>query len=155
MATAYASQASKAYGPIIGQGLSHGVMEYTVQITPTTTQIGTINNTIDLMRVPKGTVILGARLETGQLDTNASPTLTIDIGDSGNAARIFSASTVGQTGANTVAMPNGAFGYKYATESVITLKVHAAPATAASAAIIFTLFFKVDESFSLTSSAVA
>ena len=78
MATAYASQASKAYGPIIGQGLSHGVMEYTVQITPTTTQIGTINNTIDLMRVPKGTVILGARLETGQLDTNASPTLTID-----------------------------------------------------------------------------
>lgn len=155
MATAYASQASKVYGPIVGQGLARARMEAIVQITPTTTQIGTINNTIDLIRVPKGTVILGARLETGQLDTNGSPTLTLDVGDSGSANRIFAASTVAQTGTNTAAMANGAFGYKYATESVITLKVHAAPATAASAVIIFALSFLVDESFSLTNSAVA
>lgn len=87
--------------------------------------------------VPKGFRLLGAAIESTDLDTNGSPTLAVNIGDSGDADRIFAAATIGQSAAVTpgaaFATANNlqatGFGYLYTDNTSIVATVATGPAT--------------------------
>lgn len=86
--------------------------------------------------LPAGARVLHATLESTDMDTSGSPTLTLNIGDAGDPDRIFAASTVGQTGtASSAAAVTGA-GFRYTTKTLIT-GVAAANATTGAAGSIF------------------
>lgn len=70
--------------------VAYGVMAFTGTIT--TADTGTIVN------LPVGAVVLGATLESDDLDTGGSPAITLNVGDAGDADRYFAASTVAQAG---------------------------------------------------------
>lgn len=81
--------------------------------------------------VPAGSRVLAGKLKSADLDTNGSPTITINIGDAGSANRLFAASTVGQVG--TTADLTAATGllYQYTSKTLITGALAANPATGA------------------------
>ncbi len=79
--------------------------------------------------VPKGFRLTSATLEATDIDTNGSPTVTINVGDAGDADRIFAASTVGQAGTLSSAMATTGFGYLYTDDTVITGAIPTGPAT--------------------------
>lgn len=53
--------------------------------------------------LPVGAIVLGVTLESDDLDTNVTPTITLNVGDAGSATRYFSASTVAQAGTSSSA----------------------------------------------------
>lgn len=65
--------------------------------TITTADSATICN------LPVGAVVLGVTLEADDLDTSATPAITLNVGDAGSATRYFSASTVAQAGTSSSA----------------------------------------------------
>ncbi len=108
-----------------------------------------LNDTINFLSIAAqadnpngyGPSIIGMLLDSDQLDSNASPTLKLDVGDGTTAARFYNQTTIVQGGG--VAMPNvaGTIGYQpfassfgtYTTQSNLTYNVigtcAAAPAT--------------------------
>lgn len=89
--------------------------------------------------VPKGFRLTHATLESTDIDTNGSPTVTINIGDAGDADRIFAASTVGQAGTQSSAFATTAFGYLYTDDTVITGAIPTGPATGATGTVYLAL----------------
>jgi hypothetical protein len=89
--------------------------------------------------VPKGFRLLGATLEATDIDTNGAPTVTINVGDSGDADRIFAAATVGQAGTLTSAIATTGFGYLYTADTLITGAIPTGPATGTTGTIYLTL----------------
>lgn len=65
--------------------------------TITTADAATVCN------LPVGAIVLGVTLESDDLDTNATPTITLNVGDAESATRYFSASTVAQAGTSSSA----------------------------------------------------
>lgn len=94
--------------------------------------------------VPKNFRLLGATIEASDMDTSGSPTITLNVGDSGDADRIFAASNVGQTGAVSSAMAATGFGYKYTDKTLIT-GVAQANATTGAAGTIFLALWGIQE----------
>ena len=66
-----------------------------------------------LVQVPNGYSIESIILDVDQLDSNATPTLTLELGDAVNAARFITGATVGRTGGIQYGNVNGATGYQY------------------------------------------
>ena len=94
--------------------------------------------------LPAGARVLHATLEATDMDTNASPTLTLNIGDAGDADRIFAASTVGQAGtASSAAAVTGA-GYKYTSKTLITGVANANASTGAAGTIYLWIMYVVE-----------
>ena len=89
--------------------------------------------------VPKGFRLVSATLESTDIDTNGSPTVTINVGDAGDADRIFAASTVGQAGTLSSAIATTAFGYLYTDDTVITGAIPTGPATGATGTLYLAL----------------
>ena len=91
-----------------------------------------INDVIQMLRLPAGARVIGTTLKTADLDTNGSPTITLDVGDTGDVDRLIAAATVGQAGGASTSLVSstGQF-YQYTTETVISVLVKAAPATGA------------------------
>jgi len=89
--------------------------------------------------VPKGFRLLYASIKTTDLDTNGTPTVTINIGDSGSATRIFTGSTIGQAGGVTNASNTAGNGYLYTSDTLIVGAFGAGPATGAVGTIELTL----------------
>lgn len=79
--------------------------------------------------VPKGFRVLGASLESTDIDTNGTPTVTINVGDAGDADRLFAASTVGQTGASSTAVAQTGLHHIYTADTIITGAIPTGPAT--------------------------
>ncbi len=73
----------KLYGPSAGIAIAAA-------------DVTTINNVVQLFTVPKGFTITGVRLDCTRLDSNGSPTLTLDIGDTTTTNRLVQASTIAQ-----------------------------------------------------------
>lgn len=114
---------------------------WTVSITAAAANLDAFN----FGTVPKGFRLLSATLESTDIDTNGSPTVTINVGDSGDADRIFAASTVGQTGVITTGasaanflQPTG-FGYLYTDDTLITGAIPTGPATGAAGTLYLAL----------------
>lgn len=101
--------------------VSYGEMAFTGTIT--TADSGTILN------LPVGAVVIGAVLESDDLDTG-SATITLNVGDAGSAARYFSASTVAQAGtASSAVAVTGLFYTVTADTTAVLVAVAANAAT--------------------------
>ena len=94
-----------------GHGFANNlkVLEYTVSATAALTT----SDVLQFGYPPNNFVLLRAVLEADDLDTNVSPTITLNIGDSGSATRLFSAATVAQAGTAAVADTAAVAGYTY------------------------------------------
>jgi hypothetical protein len=137
MATAYSS-------PIYAQnqpaGTGHGPYQTTQHLHATSPTISTwaANDTINFGYLPRNAVVVSMVLKAAsQLDSNGTPTLTLDMGVPGTP-QLFKAaiSTVGRAAGASVDTGNtlAAAGYLYknlsGAKQVILCTVHAAAATA-------------------------
>lgn len=118
-------------------GLSGNVKTFYFEVTcaaaPSTA------DTINFGYVPPNFRLLFAILESTDMDTNASPTITINVGDSGSANRIFAASTVAQAGTLSSALAVGGAAYKYTDKTLITGVAANNAATGAAGTLYLTL----------------
>lgn len=89
------------------------------------------------IRVPKGAEIAFVQLDATDLDTGGSPSITLEVGDAGDTDRLLAANAIAQTGAAPVGptIAKTGFGYRYPDETLIQVRVAAAPATAAAGTI--------------------
>lgn len=101
-------------------------------------------DTIEFGYVPAGARIVLAVLEATDMDTNVSPTLTLNVGDSGDADRLFAASNVGQAGTLSTAIAATGHGYQYSLPTLITGVAANNAATGAAGTLTLTLFYTVD-----------
>jgi hypothetical protein len=90
--------------------------------------VGTINNTVQMFKVPAGFTLTGMNFEVPSLAASA---LTLSIGDTLLATRLLNASTAGVAGGKVDVLPAGVLGYKYPTETDIILTATAAGVTPA------------------------
>lgn len=65
------------------------------------------------IRVPKGAQVLWVQLDATDLDTNGSPTITLEIGDAGDTDRLLAANTIAQSGAAVVGPTIAKTGFGY------------------------------------------
>lgn len=93
----------------------------------TTTAALTTSDTVNMGVVPKGFRLIMATLESTDMDSGS--TITLNVGDSGSATRLFSASTVAQTGTISNTQTTTGHGYIYTDDTIITIVPAAGPAT--------------------------
>lgn len=99
---------------------------YAMTATPAT------NDVFQMVRVPKGAVVIDVKLTSTDIDSSGSPTAVLDVGDGGDTDRFIDGSTIGQAGGITAAMNvNTGFGYTYTEEDTIDVLIQAGPATGA------------------------
>lgn len=122
------SPSSPAFAPAIRGVMCVAYGEYTLTAAA---ELGTINNVIQMVRVPAGARIHGLLAE--MVDNDGGTSFTLDIGDGGAAARFIAASTAGQAAGyvSTTSMVAASIGYTYTASDTIDFLVHAAPASAA------------------------
>ena len=128
--------------PVVSHGLSGDLKAAFFEVACTAAP--STSDTINFGYVPAGARIIQAVLESTDMDTNATPTLAINVGDSGDADRLFAASTVGQTGALSTATAVTGAGYKYDTETLITGVAQANAATGAAGTLYLSLLYVVE-----------
>lgn len=102
-------------------------------------------DTINFGYLPKNARVLLAVLESTDMDTNGSPTLTLNVGDAGDADRYFAASTVGQTGTLSSAIATTGAGYLTTDKTLITGVANANAATGAAGTLNLTVFYAVED----------
>lgn len=133
-----------AQPPISSHGISNTVKALFATVvcaaSPATT------DTINFGYLPKGARVLYAMLESTDMDTNGSPALTINVGDSGSATRYFSGSTVGQAGTAAAATAVTGLGFITTDRTLIVGTAGVNAATGAAGTLYLTVFFTVEES---------
>jgi hypothetical protein len=152
MTVYYTNKAPSAGGgPTVGVGWARVVVCPETQVALTTTILGSTAHNVGLFYVPAGFVIMGAAISgASAMDTNGSPTLTINVGDSGSNTRIFSASTVAQGGTYSTAMAAGAHFYKFTARTEIRAYIQAVAATAVAGTLRFALTGFIDPDYNTT-----
>lgn len=105
-------------------------------------------DTFNFFRVPKGFRVLGGSLESTDIDTNGSPTVTLNIGDAGSANRFFAAATVGQTGTASTALAVTGLHHLYTEDTTITGAIPTGPATGTTGTISLALWGRFEGSAS-------
>lgn len=95
----------------IGHGLGGNMKA--LEATVACTAALTTSDTLRFFRPPKGFVVVMAQLEADDLDTNGTPLLALNVGDAGDADRLFAASNVGQAGTAGVATVATGIFYEY------------------------------------------
>lgn len=129
----YANAPRQFPGPTPGNMIG---FEWDVSITANAAN----GDTFTFGTVPKGFRVFGGCLESTDIDTNGSPTVTLNIGDSGDADRLFAASTVGQTGTADRALAVTGQHYLYTDDTVITGIIPTGPATGTTGTITLSLY---------------
>ena len=86
-----------------------------------------------LLNLPVGAIVMGGFIEADDLDTSGSPTITLNVGDAGDADRYFAASTVAQTGVAGTALAVTGLGCTV-TEGNTAVRIAVAANAATSAA---------------------
>lgn len=94
-----------------------------------------LNRTTGLCKVPAGFVLLAYSFTITDVDTNGSPTVQLQLGDSGSAARIMAANTVGQAGGTVTTLAAAGVRYKFTVETEIFMTASTAAATAAAGTV--------------------
>jgi|SRR5579875_2289452 len=107
-----------------------------------------LGDTLELVQIPANCALIDFHLDCPQLDSNGAPTVTLDLGDAGNAQRYLAAAQLGRSASNTLITPvsaaaaanggwrQGALPYRYSAADNLVLKIHSAPATPAAAGTI-------------------
>ena len=122
-----------------------GALKSASQATAVTTALA-LNDTINFFYLPAGATIRSAILRASvPLDSNGSPTLTIDVGWTGTAAGLFSASLAGSAANGNDSIPVYAgLGTQFTADTLIFATVHAAGATKVAGALLLTVEYTVD-----------
>jgi hypothetical protein len=149
MAT-YETDKSRTTGISAGAGWYRNAVTDFVEVAMTTAMLDNANDDVGLLYVPKGAIILEAGLAATDMDTNGSPALAIDIGDSGDEDRLFAASTVGQAGTASFVMAATGFLYKYTSRTQLRAYIQTAAGTAAAGTLKFWVTYVVDSEYSTT-----
>jgi hypothetical protein len=102
------------------------------------------SDTLNFFDLPPNSRVLMAVLESDDMDTNASPTITLNIGDSGSATRYFSASTVAQAGTASTALAAGGVGFKNTAKTRVTGVAQANAATGAAGTVRLAMLYVVE-----------
>ncbi len=122
--------------PGYGHGLAGNVkVAFSTVATPSTF---TTTDTANMHDLPPGARVLYSILESTDLDSGS--TITLNVGDTGSAARYFSASTVGQAGTSAVATATTGIGYANAAKTRVTIVPAAGPATTAGTITLIQLY---------------
>lgn len=140
MATYSSAEYSNTY-PIPDAGLAGVVM--CQKATVTCTAAPSTSDTLNFFYLPKNAYVLLAVLEASDMDTDGSPTLTLNIGDSGDADRLFAASTVGQAGTVSTAIATAGVNYTTTAKTLITGVAAANATTGAAGTVTLTVFYIV------------
>lgn len=90
-----------------------------------------LNAVTAAFRVPAGFTVTGIIAVASDMDTNATPTLALSVGDSGSATRHLSSSTIGQAGTSTQTIASTGLLYSYTADTDILVTASTASATAA------------------------
>ena len=135
MAT-YSSSAYTNKAPFASHGIGGAVKVAYADVSCTAAP--STSDTINFFYLPANARVVFAVLESTDMDTNGSPTLTLNVGDSGSASRLFSASTVGQAGTLSTAIATA--------KTLITGTAQANAATGAAGTVSLTVFYVVEES---------
>lgn len=90
--------------------------------------------------VPARTVIGGIDLTVSDLDTNAVPTLTLNVGDVADVDRFIAASTIGRTGGTVEFRPTNDVWYRYNLAANVLTAVGTDAATDASGTVSVVLY---------------
>jgi hypothetical protein len=99
---------------------------------------------INFFVLPAGARVLSMTLESTDMDTNVSPSLTLNVGDGGSATRFFSASTVGQAGTAAAASAVTGLHYKFPAKTVVTGVAQANAATGAAGTLSLSCLYVVE-----------
>jgi hypothetical protein len=110
----------------------------------TVTAALTTADVFNFFDLPAGSRVIAATLESTDMDTNGSPTLAINVGDSGSGTRYFSASTVGQAGTASTAIAVAGLHFKNTTKTRITGAPSANAATGVAGTLILSMFYTVE-----------
>lgn len=102
------------------------------------------NDIVQMMTIPAGATIVSVVLDSDQIDTNGTPTMSFDVGDAANPTRYLSASTLPRTGGAAVANVAAAYGYQYSANTPLQVKVHAAAATFAAGTVRLLVEYTMD-----------
>jgi hypothetical protein len=126
-------------------GLKGSVKCAAAQVAVTTALA--LNDVINFFYLPAGATIRSAKLAVSTaLDSNVSPTLTIDAGYTGHTADFFSQSLVGSNAGHTDAAPVFATTYdvQLTADTLVFATVHAAGATKVAGTIRLEIYYTVD-----------
>ena len=124
--------------PVVTHGLANNLKAFYFEVACTAAP--STSDTINFGYVPKNFRLLHATIEATDMDTGGSPTLALNVGDSGDADRLFAASTVGQAGTQSSAITTNGFGYKYTDKTLITGVASANAATGAAGTLYLAVF---------------
>lgn len=119
-----------------GHGMANNAKQYRFAVTVDTSLDNT--DTINFGYVPKGFRLTDAVLACTDLDTGAAA-ITINVGDSGDADRLFAASIAGQAGLPTRMTLLTGIGYQYTAQTLVTGALVANAATPAAGTITLIL----------------
>lgn len=106
--------------------------EFTAYSSYTMTAAPAANDVYEMLRVPKNARITRVILKSTDIDTGGSPSIVLDVGDTGDTDRLIDGATIGQAGGTSTSLVSstGQF-YQYTSETVISVLVQAGPATGA------------------------
>lgn len=149
MAVYYTDQ-SRSFATSVAAGLNRQELVKEAIVAITTAMIDNVDDEVGLFCLPAGAVVTGATIAATDMDTNASPTLAFDVGDSGDEDRIFAASTVGQAGTLSTAIARTGHLYKYTAKTLIKAYVQAVSATGAAGTLYVSVRYFIDPEFSTT-----
>jgi hypothetical protein len=116
----------------------------------TTAMLDNANDDVGLFYVPAGFVVTGILASASDMDTNGSPALAIDIGDSGDEDRFLAASTIGQAGTVSTALAAAGVLYKFTARTQVRAYIQTAAATAAAGTLKVSLFGFMDPDYDTT-----
>lgn len=127
MATAYTHPNAQSPNARTQTSAGQPVIAHARFIFPVAPVVG---DTVKLTLVPKAARIWNAILRADKLDSNGTPTIAFNLGDSTSATRFFAASAIAQNGGVAeLAVGNANKGAQYAADDYLLLTITAAPAT--------------------------
>lgn len=127
--TTYASTNTGAANAVPGVGDGHG-LKAVVGVFALTAALA-INDVIQSPTIPKGATIIDVMVASTDLDTNGTPTITLDVGYSGDQDYFIAASTVAQAGGAVRASAPTAAPLTLTQNDTVNVTVKAGPATGA------------------------
>mgnify|MGYP000184425142 CR=1 FL=1 len=140
----YSSPAISNANPYRAHGESG--MVQTAVATITCTAAPATTDPLQFFYLPANSRVVGGWLSASDMDTNASPTIALNIGDSGSASRYFAASTVAQAGTAATALAVGGLGYLNTAKTLVTGVASNNAATGAAGTVTLCLQYVVEDS---------
>jgi hypothetical protein len=124
----------------------HGPVVIQQSITHSVTANPAAADVLQLFKIPRGARILEVLFTSTDMDTNATPTLTAEVGDGGDTDRFISSKAIGAAGAGVVQRLDNVVGlnYQYTAEDTIDVTFPATAATFAAGTITCVVMYSLD-----------